>query len=108
MESNVMTPFGPAVPSVPLRNSPLSFVVAQVRFPMVTSISSGEFIGPFQERIRSIYTELRREQDANVVVGSAGIKVEQSRHVWRFTDEESGWQVSLEPEFLALATKGLH
>ena len=105
MESNVMTPFGPAVPSVPLSDSPLSFVVAQVRFPMVTSISSGEFIGPFQERIRGIYSELKREQDANVVVGPDGIKLEKSRHVWRFADDESGWQVSLEPEFLALATK---
>ena len=32
-------PFGPAVPSVPLADSPLTFVVAQIRFPLVASYS---------------------------------------------------------------------
>ena len=104
MGSDVRTPFGPAVPSVPLRNSPLSFVVAQVRFPMVASISEQAFIGPFQERIRHTYSDLRREQEANFFVGPTGVHLQQSGDVWRFADDRSGWEVALGPEFLALAT----
>ena len=104
MGSDVTTPFGPAVPSVPLPRSPLSFVVAQVRFPMVASISKEDFIGPFQERIRSTYSDLRREKEMNVLVGPAGVQFGQSGDVWRFTDDKSGWEVALAPEFLALAT----
>ena len=104
MGSSVLAPFGPAVPSVPLPKSPLSFVVAQVRFPMVASISKEEFIGPFQERIRDTYSDLRREQQMNVLVGPAGAHFEQSGEVWRFADERGGWEVALAPEFLALAT----
>ena len=104
MGSDVRTPFGPTVPSVPLPKSPLSFVVAQVRFPMVASISKEDFIGPFQERIRSTYSDLRREKEMKVLVGSAGVQFEQSGEVWRFADDKGGWEVALAPEFLALAT----
>ena len=37
-------PFGPAVPSVPLVDSPLTFVVAQIRFSLVASISEERFV----------------------------------------------------------------
>ncbi len=104
MGSDVSTPFGPAVPSVQLTKSPLSFVVAQVRFPMVASISKEEFIGPFQERIRNTYSDLRREKEMNVLLGPAGVQFGQSGEVWRFTDDKSGWEVALAPDFLALAT----
>lgn len=104
MGSDMRTPFGPAVPSVPLAKSPLSFVVAQVRFPMVASISKEDFIGPFQERIRSTYSDLRREKEMQVLVGPAGVQFEQSGEVWRFADDRGGWEVVLAPEFLALAT----
>ena len=104
MGSDVEAPFGPAVPSVPLPRSPLSFVVAQVRFPMVASISKEDFIGPFQERIRSTYSDLRREKEMQVLVGPGGVQFEQSGEVWRFTDDKGGWEVALAPEFVALAT----
>lgn len=104
MGSTVRTPFGSAVSSVPLSESPLSFVVAQVRFPTVASISSETFIGPFQERIRGTYSDLRRERQVEVLVGPGGFQVEQPGDVWRFVDDRSGWEVALAPEFLALAT----
>lgn len=71
---------------------------------MVASISREDFIGPFQERIRSTYSDLRREQEMNVLVGTAGVQFEQSGEVWRFADERGGWEVVLAPESLALAT----
>ncbi|WP_419919895.1 TIGR04255 family protein [Candidatus Poriferisocius sp.] len=96
-------PFGPAVPSVPLPNSPLSLVVAQIRFPVVASIADHAFVGPFQERIRNLYSDLRREEELQVEIGPTGIQTQQPGIVWRFTDEDN-WEVALAPEFLALAT----
>lgn len=97
-------PFGPAIPSVPLPSSPLSFVVAQIRFPLVASIAGEAFIGPFQERIRPTYPDLRREEEQQVVIGAAGVQAQQPGVVWRFTDDDNNWEVALAPEFLALAT----
>jgi uncharacterized protein (TIGR04255 family) len=97
-------PFGPAIPSIPLPRSPLSFVVAQVRFPLVASIADQAFIGPFQERIRSTYSDLRREEERQVVIGPTGVQAQPPGVVWRFADENSGWEVALAPEFIALAT----
>ena len=49
----ITEPFGTAVPEIPLPDAPLAFVVAQVRFERVASISSEEFIAGFQEAIRA-------------------------------------------------------
>ena len=98
-------PFGPAVPSVPLRDSPLTFVVAQIRFPLVASISEERFIGPFQEKIRGDYSDLRKEMETQVLVGPDGAHAAQGGVVWRFTNDPGGWEVALAPEFIALATR---
>ena len=97
-------PFGAAVPSVPLSRSPLAFVVAQIRFPLVTSISDESFIGPFQEQLRSTYGDLRREDETQVLVGPDGVHNVRGGVVWRFSDGPDGWEVALTPEFVALAT----
>jgi len=104
MRTMIDEPFGPPVPSVPLPRSPLSFVVAQVRFPLVASINDQAFIGPFQERIRSTYGDLRLETETQMLVGPSGVQAQQPGSVWRFTDDAHGWEVALAPEFLALAT----
>ena len=104
MGTMIDVPFGPPIPSVPLPRSPLSFVVARVRFPVVASINDPAFIGPFQERIRGTYGDLRRETETQVLVGPSGAQAQQAGIVWRFTDDASGWEVALAPEFLALAT----
>jgi len=97
-------PFGAAIPSIPLRRSPLTFVVAQVRFPLVVSIAEESFIGPFQELIRGTYGDLRREDEAQVLIGPDGVQTLKGGVVWRFSDSLSGWEVALTPEFVALAT----
>lgn len=97
-------PFGAAVPSVPLSRSPLTFVVVQVRFPLVVSIGEASFIGPFQERIRSSYGDLRREEETQVLIGPDGVQTVKGGVVWRFSGESDGWEVALAPEFLSLAT----
>jgi uncharacterized protein (TIGR04255 family) len=104
MGSMVDEPFGAAVPSVPLSRSPLSFVVVQVRFPLVASISEESFIGPFQERLRGSYGDLRREDEAQVMLGPDGVRSLKGGVVWRFSDGPDGWEIALAPEFVALAT----
>jgi len=104
MGTMVDQPFGAAVPSVPLSRSPLAFVVAQIRFPLVTSISDESFIGPFQEQLRSTYGDLRREDETQVLVGPDGVHNVRGGVVWRFSDGPDGWEVALTPEFVALAT----
>ena len=97
-------PFGPPVASVPLPDSPLVFVVAQIRFPLVTSINDPTFVGPFQERIRRTYNDLQQDQEIRLTVGPEGAASQQRGSVWRFSDEPGGWEVALAPEFIALAT----
>lgn len=104
MGSVVDEPFGPPIPSVPLSRSPLTLVVAQVRFPLVTSIGDESFIGPFQERIRATYRDLRREEETQVLLGPDGVQTAKGSVVWRFSDHPDGWELALAPEFLALAT----
>lgn len=97
-------PFGAAIPSVPLSRSPLEFVIVQVRFPLVVSIRDESFIGPFQERIRGTYGDLRREDETQVLFGPDGVQNVKGGVVWRFSDGSDGWEVALAPEFIALAT----
>ena len=105
MGTVIESPFGPAVPEVPLPKSPLVFVVAQVRFERVASISSEEFIAGFQEAIRGAYPLMRREQQAGVLLGPDGrIVTAEGGHVWRFDERPEGWQVALAPDFVALST----
>lgn len=101
----VDTPFGPAVESVPLPHSPLAFVVAQVRFPLVASIGEQEFIAPFQERIRSTYSDLKAENETQVTLTPDGVQVKEGSRVWRFTESDGPWEVALTSEFLALSTR---
>jgi len=105
MGSVIETPFGPPVPEVPLPRSPLTFVVAQVRFERVASIGSEDFIGGFQEAIRGVYPVMRRDQQAGILVGPDGqIATAESGHLWRFDERPEGWQVTLGPDFVALST----
>lgn len=105
MGSVIETPFGPAVPEVPLPRSPLVLVVAQVRFGRIASIASEEFIGGFQEAIRDVYPVMRREQHAGVVIGPEGqLGTAEAGHLWRFDERPEGWQVTLAPDFVALGT----
>ena len=104
MGTMIDQPFGPPVASVPLPDSPLVFVVTQIRFPLVTSINDPAFVGPFQERIRRTYGDLRQDNEIRVTLGPDGAQNQQRGSVWRFSDEPGGWEVALAPEFIALAT----
>lgn len=96
---------GPPPVEVPLASPPLVRVIAQVRFPLIASVEKQDFIGPFQEAIRSDYPVLRPEESRSVTLGSEGVIDARKVMSWRFHSPRSGWQVTLAPEFLALETR---
>ncbi len=95
----------PPPDEAPLPDAPLVHVVAQLRFPPVLSIGSRDFVAPFQEAIRVPYPVLRpdRVQDFTPVAQEAAPMPPQV--VWRFTDEDGGWRVSLSSNFISLDTR---
>lgn len=94
---------GPPPKEVPLSEPPLERVIAQVRFPEVISIRKRDFVGPFQEAVRSRYPVLRPQERRRMVL-EGGVLEEQSSLSWGFRDPKSGWWVTLAPEFLSLET----
>lgn len=99
-------PFGDEpVPEIALPQTPLIVVVVQIRFPAIASITRQDFIGPFQERIRSRYPVLRQVRELGLVVTPEQMApMAAATPVWRFEDKEGHWRVSLAPEFVALDT----
>lgn len=95
---------GPPPTEVPLAAAPLVRVIAQVRFPVIASVERRDFIGPFQEAIRSAYPVLRPEQNRSFLVGDKGVVDERTTTAWRFFDEGAHWTLTLAPDFLALET----
>lgn len=96
---------GPPPVEIPLTTSPIVHVIAQVRFPLITSIEKREFIARFQESIRRDYPVLRPEQSRGLVLSSEGGLDERTTTSWRFYETSSDWWVTLAPDFLALETR---
>lgn len=94
----------PPPSEVPLRNAPLVRVIAQVRFPIIASIVQRDFIAPFQEAIRSRYPVLRGEHSQGIGIGPDGVRIVSGETIWRFSDLEGQWRLSLAPGFMALET----
>lgn len=95
---------GPPPLEVPLTNAPLVRVIAQVRFPEVLTIEQRDFVAPFQEALRATYPVLRQEQAHGLLLGPGGMATAKQQLVWRFSDAEQTWRVSLAAEFLAIET----
>jgi len=70
----------------------------------VAAVGQQEFVAPFQKAIGSRYPVLRQEQMHALVFGLPGPGQMPFQTVWRFSDVESVWRVSLAPDFLALET----
>jgi len=90
---------------IPLKDAPLVRVIIQVRFPVIASIERREFIGSFQEAIRTTYPILHQEKSTGVIVGPHGSAAAPTETIWRFHDEAGNWRVSLAPNFVALETQ---
>lgn len=95
---------GPLPPEVPLLRAPLVRVLTQIKFPTILSIGTNDSeVAAFQERIRSVYPILEREQSFTLVVGSSSAAPEvRPGVIWKFRDLKSHWQVVLTPDFVTL------
>lgn len=98
-------PLTSAVPAeIPLPDAPLVRVIAQVRFPPVLSIEKRDFVAPFQEAIRAQFPVLRAEQTQGLLVSPQGTSPMSPQVIWRFTNVQGNWRVSLAPDFVAMET----
>ncbi|MFE1746311.1 TIGR04255 family protein [Coleofasciculus sp. H7-2] len=88
---------------VALNDAPLVRVLSQLRFPKITAIVKDDFIASFQEAIRKEYPILRPDEGQDILIGLEGVQ-SQAVKVWRFSDIEGKWRVSLGSEFLAIET----
>ncbi len=96
---------GGSPPEVPLAQSPLVRVIAQVLFPPSFAIrQKGDKMADFQEALRADYSLLREEHVQRLVVESEGYPRIEKDVVWRFYDRTRHWRVSLGDGFVALDT----
>lgn len=95
---------GPLPSEIPLPQAPLIRVLTQIKFPTILSIGTNEGeVAEFQEKIRSVYPILEREQVFQLVAGSPSSPPElRPGVIWRFRDLNSHWQVALTPDFVTL------
>ncbi|MCY4663142.1 MAG: TIGR04255 family protein [Acidimicrobiaceae bacterium] len=97
-----LTPFGVSPERILLRADPLVRVLAQIRFAPVLSIREQSFIAPFQEAIRHAYPLVEKEMQQHVAQGVGGELHLGESVLWRFSDAERNWQVTLAQDFVAL------
>lgn len=99
-------PLSSPVPSeIPLPNTPLVRVIAQVRFPTIVSIEKSDFIAPIQEELRPSYPILRPEKTSTVMLGPSVVPVAESPSmIWRFFSPDSAWRISVASGFAAIET----
>lgn len=95
---------GPFPVEVHLPQTPLVRVITQVKFPTILSIGTSDSkMASFQEKIRSVYPILEREQSFNLVISSPSAPPEvRPGVIWRFRDLKNHWQVTLTPDFVTL------
>lgn len=95
---------GPFPAEVPLPQAPLVRVITQIKFPTILSIGTNDSeVASFQEKIRSVYPILEREQSFNLVINSPSAPPEvRPGVIWRFRDLKKHWQVTLTPDFITL------
>lgn len=100
------SPFGEeTLREISLPDAPLVRVLCQVKFPEIASVTRRDFIGPFQEAIRSDYPVLREERGVAINIGPEGVVAQSAgEQIWRFHSADAEWRVSLAPTFLAIET----
>lgn len=95
---------GPLPSEVALPQAPLVRVLTQIKFPTILSIGTNDSeVAAFQEKIRSVYPILEREQGFQLTMGSASAPPEvRPGVIWKFRDLKGHWQVTLTPDFVTL------
>ena len=91
---------------VPLPNSPLARVIAQVQFSTILAIRDPDKVAIFQEGLRDIYSNLIEEQVHKVNLAADQTPSVSGEIIWRLSDggDSPSWRVSLTTGFVALET----
>jgi uncharacterized protein (TIGR04255 family) len=82
-------------PEVPLKDTPLVRVIAQLRFPPILSIEDTKFVASFQEAIREEYPILQPVQAQNLIFNSENAVSSSTSTTWCFSDVDRIWRISL-------------
>lgn len=76
-----------------------------MRFESILSIENQASLAPFQDAIREHYPVLRASKGRTTIVNQANGSISFNSHaVWKFSDLNDKWRVSLAPTFIALET----
>lgn len=95
---------------VVFRKAPLLSVLCQIKFDPVLSLLSDVGVAGFQESIRNLYPRFNAEQFERLEVSGSPATpqrrfgLSQSAPIWRHTDEEARWRVSIAADFIAIET----
>lgn len=109
MTTSLPSPLGGRAPAeVLLARSPLTRVLAQVRFSSVLKIDSKEGVAPFQEELRAKYPLLEQlvahQFQVDITLGGSKFKPI-ANNVWRFSSAERGLALSLTSDTLTLEAR---
>lgn len=101
------SPFGDEpVTDIPLANSPLVRVVAQVRFPRLSAlVGTDELARAFAGSCRDEYPIFDAQQEMAITVGPGGVsQAPGSGNVWHLRSPDEQWQLSFGDAFFAIDT----
>lgn len=94
----------PPPTEVPLPQAPLIRVIVQVRFPPIAKIARLESIADFQEALRDRYPVMSQVQSQSLTLVHPNTIEASAALLWRFSELDGPWNVTLAPDFIALET----
>lgn len=103
----MQSPFGDEpITEVPLPGAPLARVLAQVRFPRLSSmVGDNDLALQFAAAVRDDYPLFEEQRETTVVVTSEGVRsAPDDGRVWRLRSADEAWQVSFGETFMAVDT----
>lgn len=107
MPGTVADPFSiEPLATIPLPRPPLVSVLSQVRFVPVFGIA-GDRLGPFQRALAARYPSAQEDVELAIAVGTDPDKPPSAvpKQLWRFSDLEGAWRVTLTADFVTLETR---
>lgn len=107
MPGTVADPFSlEPLETIPLAPPPLASVLSQVRFVPVFGIA-GDRLGAFQRALAGRYPSAQEEVELAIAVGTDPDKPPSAlpKQLWRFSDLEGAWRVTLTTDFVTLETR---
>ncbi len=107
MPGTAPNPFsGTPVATVSLDVPPLASVLVQIRFSPVLEVSEEQLAARMQKALRDEYPFVHADTELAITfsAGAEGPPAALPTRLWRFTNEDSAWRVSLASSFVSLET----